>query len=114
MQLQSFTVYDLAALDAVATEAPSPENQFARLVVAEIAAFVGHSTREVHQYSTYFAGNIITDEGLAIDHTETLSLNDDHDNADDLAYALSQMAGYQFGVFCWFEKETLTVIYFAE
>lgn len=116
MKLFSFTHYDDHALSQLVGAKPDAENQFAVVVANEIQAIVGRTTDVIEQYSTFFLGNILTDEGLAVAETETLSVNDDHRQPDDLDYFYDRMkeTGAQFGVFCWFENELLTVLYFGE
>lgn len=116
MKLISFANYDDYALAALAGGKPTAENQFAVIVANEIAAIVGNTTDVIEQYSTFFLGNILTDEGLDVAESETLSVNDDHDQATDLDYFYDRMkeTGAQFGVFCWFENELLTILFFGE
>lgn len=113
MRLICFTAYDTAAMEEIRLAAPTAENQFARLVVEEIHSIVGQTDLVVEQYSTYFAGDILTDEGLHITATETLSMNDGHIQSDDLDYFHEVVSTYQFGAFCWFENEILVVLCFA-
>lgn len=114
MRLISFDAYDTTAMEEARTAPPTAENQFARLVAFEIHAAVGQTDLVVDQYSTYFAGDLLTDDGLVVEVTETLSLNDDHRQPDDLDYFREVTSAYEYATFCWFENEILVVLCFAK
>jgi len=113
MKLFSVQAFTPAMLDPLVLGPLSVADQFAQIVAKQLNIYADGG-REVSQYSTFFAGDILTDEGVVINYSETLSLDDDHHQPDDLEYALDQMKDYQFGAFVWWENDLMIVLSFAK
>jgi hypothetical protein len=68
---------------------------------------------DITEYVTYFAGDMLGDEGLIPVLQETLSLDDDYDQSDDLDYFYTQARAYPFSLFSSYRDDKLTVLYFT-
>jgi hypothetical protein len=116
--MKLFKIYTCTLSSLLAGEADPLAQKLANAINSHNAFRDLSDDSHVEEYIAYDLGNILTDEGLAVDQSETLSLDDGHvlygEDDIDLAYFHDQMVGYQFGTFYRVSDGIVTILHYAK